>query len=174
MLSFICILMNIGLLYLELNVVIHDKKENCGCWITRGFVHSEWDHIYAGLSGVARILPGGGPLGSLFVGAQLFIRPLGPPPPPRSYAPARSQLPQQRIETEDLMYEKPRFHPVSGHFELIQCVPIKRKPVLSVRYLHCHARLKQTVCFIIKSIFSSFIWYQTHNDISMHEWKGTI
>ena len=56
----------------------------------------------------------------------------------------------------------------------IQCVPIKRKPVLSVRYLHCHARLKQTVCFIIKSIFSSFIWYQTHNDISMHEWKGTI
>ena len=35
--------------------------------------------------------------------------------------------------------------------------------------------LKQTVIrFIIKSIFSSFIWYQTHNDISMHEWKGTI
>ena len=59
-------------------------------------------------------------------------------------------------------------------FAYIQCVPIKRKPVLSVRYLHCHARLKQTVCFIIKSIFSSFIWYQTHNDISMHEWKGTI
>ena len=56
----------------------------------------------------------------------------------------------------------------------IQCVPIKRKPVLSVRYLHCHARLKPTVCFIIKSLFSSFIWYQTHNDISMHEWKGTI
>ena len=40
---------------------------------------------------------------------------------------------------------------------IVQCVPIKRKPVLSVRYLHCHARLKQTVCFIIKSIFSSFI-----------------
>ena len=59
-------------------------------------------------------------------------------------------------------------------FMPVQCVPIKRKPVLSVRYLHCHARLKQTVCFIIKSIFSSFIWYQTHNDISMHEWKGTI
>ena len=57
---------------------------------------------------------------------------------------------------------------------VIQCVPIKRKPVLSVRYLHCHARLKQTVCFIITSIFSSFSWYQTHNDISMHEWKGTI
>ena len=39
----------------------------------------------------------------------------------------------------------------------IQCVPIKRKPVLSVRYLLCHARLKQTIYFIIKSIFSSFI-----------------
>ena len=57
---------------------------------------------------------------------------------------------------------------------IIQCVPIKRKPVLSMGYLHCHAILKQTVCFILKSIFSSFIWYQTHNDISMHEWTGTI
>ena len=57
-------------------------------------------------------------------------------------------------------------------FPHVQCVPIKRKPVLSVRYLHCHARLKHTICFIIKSISSSFIWYQTH--ISMHEWKGTI
>ena len=27
---------------------------------------------------------------------------------------------------------------------------------------------------IIKGIFSSFIWYQTHDDISMHDWKGTI
>ena len=25
-----------------------------------------------------------------------------------------------------------------------------------------------------RAFFSSFIWYQTHNDISMHEWKGTI
>ena len=56
----------------------------------------------------------------------------------------------------------------------IQCVPQKRKPVFSVRYLLCHARSIQTIYFIIKSIFSSFIWYQTHNDISMHEWKGTI
>ena len=38
-----------------------------------------------------------------------------------------------------------------------QCVPIKRKPVLSVRYLHCHARFNQTICFIIKGIFSSLI-----------------
>ena len=57
---------------------------------------------------------------------------------------------------------------------LMQCVPIKRKPVLSVRYLHCHARFNQTICFIIKGIFSSFIWYQTHDDISMHDWKGII
>ena len=57
---------------------------------------------------------------------------------------------------------------------IIQCVPIKRKPVLSVGYLHCHGRFNQTTCFIIKGIFSSFIWYQTHDDISMHDWKGTI
>ena len=43
----------------------------------------------------------------------------------------------------------------------IQCVPIKTKPVLSVGYLHCHARFNQTMCFIIKGSFSSFIWYQT-------------
>ena len=49
----------------------------------------------------------------------------------------------------------------------IQCVPIKRKPVLSVRYLHCHASFNQIICFIIMGIFSSFIWYQTHDDISM-------
>ena len=55
----------------------------------------------------------------------------------------------------------------------IQCVPIKRKPGLSVRYLHCHASFDQTLCFIIKGIFSSFIWYHTHV-ISMHDWKGTI
>ena len=57
---------------------------------------------------------------------------------------------------------------------VIQCVPIKRKPVLSVRYIHCHARFNQTMCFIIEGIFSSFIWYQTHDDISMHDWKETI
>ena len=34
----------------------------------------------------------------------------------------------------------------------IQCVPIKWKPVLSVGYLHCHARLNQIICFIIKGI----------------------
>ena len=56
----------------------------------------------------------------------------------------------------------------------IQCVPIKRKPVLSVRYLYCHARFNQTIYFFIKGIFSSFIWYQIHDDISMHEWKRTI
>ena len=60
-------------------------------------------------------------------------------------------------------------HPFSirsaSTMEHIQCVPIKRKPVLSVRYLHCHARFNQTICFIIKGIFSSFIltpntwWY---------------
>ena len=49
---------------------------------------------------------------------------------------------------------KNHFFPLKAN---VQCVPIKRKPVLSVRYLHCHARVKQTVCFIIKSIFSSFI-----------------
>ena len=27
----------------------------------------------------------------------------------------------------------------------VQCVQIKRKPILSVRYLYCHARLKQTI-----------------------------
>ena len=37
----------------------------------------------------------------------------------------------------------------------IQCVPLKkRKPVFSVRYLHCHARCNQTICFTIKGIFS--------------------
>ena len=56
----------------------------------------------------------------------------------------------------------------------IQCVPIKRKPVLSVGYRRCHRRFNQTICFIIKGILSSFIWYQTHDDISMHDWKGTI
>ena len=40
--------------------------------------------------------------------------------------------------------------------EIIPCVPEKRKPILSVRYL-CHARFNQTICFIIKGIFSSFI-----------------
>ena len=39
----------------------------------------------------------------------------------------------------------------------VQCVPIKRKPILSVRYFHFHGRLKQAICTIIKSIFSSFI-----------------
>ena len=61
------------------------------------------------------------------------------------------------------------------HYLIIQCVPIlKRKHNLSVRYLHCHARFNQNICFIIKGIFSSFIWYQTHDDISMHDWKGII
>ena len=41
--------------------------------------------------------------------------------------------------------------------KVIQCVPIKRKPVLLVGYLYCHARFNQTICFIIKGIFSSFI-----------------
>ena len=50
----------------------------------------------------------------------------------------------------------------------------KRKPVLSVRYLHCRPSFNQTICSIFKGIFSSFIWYQTHDDISMHDWKGTI
>ena len=45
-------------------------------------------------------------------------------------------------------------------YYVIQCLPIKRKPVLSVGYLdyfHCHARFNQTICLIIKGIFSSFI-----------------
>ena len=58
--------------------------------------------------------------------------------------------------------------------DIVQCVPIKKKPVSSVGYLHCNARFNQTICFIIKGIFSSFIWYQTHDDILMHKWKGTI
>ena len=56
----------------------------------------------------------------------------------------------------------------------IQCVPIKSKSGLSVKYLHWHAYFNQTIWFIIKCIFNSFIWYQTHDDISMHDWKGTI
>ena len=64
-------------------------------------------------------------------------------------------------------------HPYNKYLP-IQCVPQKRKPVLSVRYLLCHARLKQTICSIMKSMFSSFIWYQTYNDTSMHEWKRTL
>ena len=58
-------------------------------------------------------------------------------------------------------------HPYHAHsraglysIPIIQCVPIKRKPVLSVGYLHCHTRFNQTIYFIIKGIFSSFIWYQ--------------
>ena len=39
---------------------------------------------------------------------------------------------------------------VSSSTTDLQCIPIKRKPVLSVRYLHCHARLKQT------SLYASF------------------
>ena len=46
--------------------------------------------------------------------------------------------------------------PLYAHIRPIQCVPIKRKLVLSVGYLHCHARFNQTICFIIKGIFSSF------------------
>ena len=61
-----------------------------------------------------------------------------------------------------------------GRRSTIQCVPIKRKTVLSVRYVNCHARFNQTICFIIKGIFSSFIWYQTHDNISMYDWKGII
>ena len=30
-------------------------------------------------------------------------------------------------------------------FSIIQCVPIKRKPVLSVGYLHCHSSFNQTI-----------------------------
>ena len=56
----------------------------------------------------------------------------------------------------------------------IPCVPEKRKPVLSVRYLHCRPSFHQTICFLFKGIFPSFIWYQTHDDILMHDWKGTI
>ena len=52
--------------------------------------------------------------------------------------------------------------------------PNKKETRLPVRYLHCHARFNQIICFIIKGIFSSFIWYQTHDDISMHDWKETI
>ena len=44
----------------------------------------------------------------------------------------------------------------------------------AVRYLHWHARFNETIYLIIKGIFSSFIWYQTHDDISMRDWKGII
>ena len=53
----------------------------------------------------------------------------------------------------------------------IQCVPIKKKPVLSVGHLHCHTLCNQTLCFIFKGIFSPLIWYQTHDDIWMHMTK---
>ena len=39
----------------------------------------------------------------------------------------------------------------------IQCVPIKRKPVLSVGDLQCYARFNQTISFIIKGIFFHLI-----------------
>ena len=67
--------------------------------------------------------------------------------------------------------EKERENKIIRH---VQCVPIKRKPGLSVRYLHCYARFNQTVRFSIKGIFSSFILIPNIDDISMHEWKGTI
>ena len=52
------------------------------------------------------------------------------------------------------------------HIYTVQCVPIKRKPVLSVEYLHCHARFNQTILFIIKGSFSSFMWSTKHMMIS--------
>ena len=44
----------------------------------------------------------------------------------------------------------------AGYDGVIQCVPIKRKPVLSVGYLHYHARFNQTICFIIKGMYLFF------------------
>ena len=35
---------------------------------------------------------------------------------------------------------------------------------LSVRYRHCRPSFNQTICFMVKGIFPSFIWYQTHDD----------
>ena len=55
---------------------------------------------------------------------------------------------------KDYMYvhASQRSHITSMKSYSIQCVPIKRKPVLSVRYLHCYARFNQIICFIIKGI----------------------
>ena len=38
----------------------------------------------------------------------------------------------------------------------VQCVPIKRKHVLSVRYLHCHARFNQTTVYMYVSLSRAF------------------
>ena len=41
-------------------------------------------------------------------------------------------------------------------------------------YIFIAPHIETNYMLHIKSIFSSIIWYQTHNDISMYEWKGTI
>ena len=57
---------------------------------------------------------------------------------------------------------------------VIQCVPEKRKPVLSVIYLHCRAGFNQNYMLRYLGHFLFFHLIQTHDDISMHDWKGKI
>ena len=61
------------------------------------------------------------------------------------------------IEKQRFLWFPLKWEPlfVSEWCKTVQCVPIKRKPVLSVRYLHCQASFNQTICFIIKGIFCS-------------------
>ena len=56
----------------------------------------------------------------------------------------------------------------------IQWRPNKEETRFMSEISHYHARFNQIICFIIKGIFSSFIWYQTHDDISMYDWKKRI
>ena len=51
----------------------------------------------------------------------------------------------------------------------------KRKPVLSVTYLHCHPSFNQTIYASLSRAFSLLSFDTKHiHDISMHDWKGTI
>ena len=68
-------------------------------------------------------------------------------------------------------YLKKDKHSRTSKYNSYTVCPNKRKPVLSVRYLQCHASFNQSKYFILKGIFSTFIWYQTHDNISMHDWK---
>ena len=44
------------------------------------------------------------------------------------------------------------------------CPNKKETRFVSEIYLQCRAIFNQTICFVIKGIFSSFIWYQAHDD----------
>ena len=63
-----------------------------------------------------------------------------------------------------------QFITIQSSYLNVQCVPIKRKPVLSLRYLYCHSRMIQTQSFINKKFFF-LVFHQINTkkyDISMH------